>query len=53
MSAELPKSYMSTEEIESNYFTKALQRQLFHTHCKKLVGLDEIDENMFYKKDKN
>ena len=41
--------YKLSEEMESNYFIKALQRKLFHIYCKTLMELDGIDEFMFYK----
>ena len=42
--------YKPTEDIESYYLTKALQGMAFHTHCKTLMGLDGIDEHIFYEK---
>ena len=45
--------YKPTGDIESDHLTKALQGKSFHTHRKTLIGLDRIDEHMFYKKYKN
>ena len=45
--------YKLTGEVESDCFTKALQGKTFHTHRKILMGLDGINERMFYKKYKN
>ena len=39
--------------MESDYLTKALQGKSFHTHRKTLMGLDGINEHMFYEKFKN
>ena len=36
--------------MESNYLIKAVQGKLFHAHGKTIMGLDEINENMFYEK---
>ena len=36
-----------TEEMESDYLTKAFQGELFHTHCKTLMGLDGMNEYIF------
>ena len=40
--------YTPTEDMESDYLTKALQSKLFHTHHKTRMGLDGIDKYMFY-----
>ena len=45
--------YKPTGDMESDYLTKALQGKAFHAHCKALMGLDGINEFMFYKKYKN
>ena len=48
--------YKPTGDIESDYLTKAFQGKAFHTHHKILMGLNEINEHIFYqkyKKDKN
>ena len=45
--------YKPTGDMESDYLTKALQGKSFHTHCKTLMGLDGINEHMFYEKYKN
>ena len=45
--------YKPTGEMESDYLTKALQEKAFQAHCKTLVGLDGINEFMFYEKYKN
>ena len=42
--------YKPTEDMDSDYLTKALQGKTFHTHCKTLMGLDGISKHMFYKK---
>ena len=42
--------YKATEDMESNYFTKALNGNLFHTYRTTLMRLDGINEYMFYKK---
>ena len=36
--------------MESDYLTKASQSKLFHTNRKTLVGLEGINEHMFYEK---
>ena len=46
-------TYNPTEEIKSDYLTKALQEKLFHTNRKTPTGLEGIDAYMFYKKYKN
>ena len=45
--------YQPTGNMESDYLTKALQGKAFYTHCKTLMGLDGINEHMFYDKYKN
>ena len=45
--------YKPTGDMESDYLTKALQSKLFHTHCKTLMGLEEINKHFFYEKYKN
>ena len=45
--------YKLTKDMESDYLTKALQRKEFYAHCKTLMGLDGINNHMFYKKYKN
>ena len=42
--------YKSTEDMQSDYFTKALQGQAFHTHQKTLMGLDGTNDRTFYNK---
>ena len=42
-----------TGDMESDYLTKALKGKVFHAHRKTLLGLDGINELMFYKKYKN
>ena len=42
--------YKPAKDMESDYFTKALQGKLFYTHCKTLIGLNGINKHMFYKK---
>jgi len=42
--------YKPTEDMESDYLTNALQGKAFHTHRKTLMGLDGINERMFYEK---
>ena len=44
---------MSTGDMESDYLTKAFQGKAFHAHRNSLIGLDGINENMFYKKYKD
>ena len=39
--------------MESDYLTKALQGKSLHTHRKTLMGLEGINEHMFYEKYKN
>ena len=39
--------------MESDYLTKALQGKAFHDHRKTLMGLDGINEFMFYENYKN
>ena len=45
--------YKPTGDMESDYLIKALQGKAFHTHRKTLMGLEGIDEHMFYEKYKN
>ena len=45
--------YKPTGDMESDFLTKALQGKAFHAHCKTLMGLDGVNEFMFYKKYKN
>ena len=45
--------YKPTGDMESDYLTKALQGKAFHAHCKTLMGLEGINESMFYEKYKN
>ena len=45
--------YKLNEDMESDYLTKALQGKAFHAHRKTLMGLDGINEFMFYEKYKN
>ena len=45
--------YKPTGDMESDYLTKVLQGKAFHAHRKPLMGLDEINEFMFYEKYKN
>ena len=45
--------YKPTGDMESDYLTKALQGKSFHAHRKTLMGLDGINEHMFYEKYKN
>ena len=40
--------YKPTGDMESDYLTKALQNKSFHAHCKTIMGLDRINEHMFY-----
>ena len=42
--------YKPTEDMTSDYLTKALQGKLFIKHRKTLMGLDGIDEYQFYRK---
>ena len=42
--------YKPTEDMISDYLTKALQGKLFIIHRKTLMGLDGIDEYQFYRK---
>ena len=42
--------YKPTGDMESDYLTKALQGKLFHAHRKTIMGLDGINEHMFYEK---
>ena len=42
--------YEPTEEITSDYLTKALQGKLSEKHRNTLMGLDGIDEYQFYRK---
>ena len=42
--------YKPTDDMGSDYLTKALQGKLFHTHRKTLIRLDGINKHMFYKK---
>ena len=39
--------------MQSDYFTKALQGQAFHTHRKTLMGLDDKNDRIFYDKFKH
>ena len=45
--------YKPTGDMESDYLTKVLQNKSFHTHHKTLMGLEGINEHMFYEKYKN
>ena len=45
--------YKPTGDMESDYLTKALQGKAFYAHHTTLMGLDGINEFMFYKKYKN
>ena len=45
--------YKPTGDMESDYLTKSLQDKSFHAHRKSLMGLDGINEHMFYEKYKN
>ena len=45
--------YKPTGDMESDYFTKALQGTPFHTHRKTLMGLDGTNDRMFYDKFKH
>ena len=45
--------YKLTGDMESDYLTKAPQGKSFYTHRKTLIGLDGINEHMFYEKYKN
>ena len=45
--------YKPTRDMERHYLTKALQGKSFHTHDKTLMGLERINEHMFYEKYKN
>ena len=45
--------YKPTRDMESVCLTKALQGKSFHTHHKTLMGLEGINEHMFYEKYKN
>ena len=45
--------YKPTGDMESDYLTKALQGKAFHAHRKTLMGLEGINEFMFYEKYKN
>ena len=42
--------YKPTEDMTSDYLTKALQGKLFIKHRKTLMGLEGIDEYQFYRK---
>ena len=42
--------YKPTEDMTSDYLTKALQGKLFIKHRETLMGLDGIDEYQFYRK---
>ena len=42
--------YKPTGDIQSHYFTKALQGQTFCTHQKTLMGLDGMNDCTFYNK---
>ena len=42
--------YKPTEDMTSDYLTKALQGKLFVKHRKTLMGLEGIDEYQFYRK---
>ena len=42
--------YKPTEDMTSDYLTKALQGKLFIKHRKTLIGLEGIDEYQFYRK---
>ena len=46
-------NYKPTRDKESDYLTKALEGRSFHTYLKTLMGLDGINEHMFYEKYKN
>ena len=45
--------FKPTGDMKSDYLTKTLQGKSFHTHCKTLMGLEGINEHMFYEKYKN
>ena len=45
--------YKPTGDMQSDYFTKALQGQAFHTHRKTLMGLDGTNDCTFYNKFKH
>ena len=45
--------YKPTGDMESDYFTKALQGTPFHTHRKTLMGLDGTNDRVFYDKFKH
>ena len=45
--------YKSTGDMQSDYFTKALQGQAFHTHQKTLMGLNGLNDYTFYNKFKH
>ena len=45
--------YKPTGDMQSDYFTKALQGQAFHTHRKTLMGLDGTNDHTFYNKFKH
>jgi len=45
--------YKPTGDMQSDYFTKALQGQAFHTHRKTLMGLDDKNDRIFYDKFKH
>ena len=45
--------YKPTADMESDYFTKALQGTPFHTHRKTLMGLDGTNDHVFYDKFKH
>ena len=45
--------YKPTGDMESDYFTKALQGTPFHAHRKTLMGLDGTNDRMFYDKFKH
>ena len=45
--------YKPTGDMQSNYFTKAVQGQVFHTHPKTLMGLHGKHNRIFYDKFKH
>ena len=45
--------YKPTGDMQSDYFTKALQGQAFYTHQKTLMDLDGTNDYTFYDKFKS
>jgi len=45
--------YKPTGDMQSDYSTKALKGQAFHTHRKTLMGLDDKNDHIFYNKFKH